>query len=83
MNVGDKVVWINVKRFGNKTELSKMSGVIVAIDGDKATVEGIGYNSKTAVVSLDRLRLESQDTPMSLLEYARQNFGIGASQSEA
>jgi hypothetical protein len=78
MNVGDSVVWIQVKSYGNKRELSKREGIITDISGDKATVTLTGYASSTSVVAISDLKLKSQDTPMSILEFAVSRFGASA-----
>ena len=78
MNVGDNVVWIQVKAYGNQKELSKREGVITEISGDKATVALTGYASSATTVPINDLKLKSQDTSMSLLDYAFRRFGANA-----
>ena len=80
MKVGDKVIWMQVKSYGNKKELSKREGVIASISGGKATVALTGYGAGNVTVPLADLILASQDTPMSLLSFARQRFGVGSQQ---
>lgn len=78
MNVGDNVVWIQVKAYGNQKELSKREGIITALAGDKATVALTGYASSVTTVPISDLKLKSQDTSMSLLDYAFRRFGANA-----
>lgn len=77
MQVGDVVVWTQVKHHGNQIELSKIDGIIQSINGSKATVLR-NDNSKKFVVALSDLTLKSQDNPRALLEYAFRRFGAGA-----
>ena len=79
-NVGDKVIWMQVKYYGNQKELSKREGVIASIDGNKATVALTGYGAGNVTVPLDDLTPASQDTPMSLLDFAMRRFGANAQQ---
>ena len=80
MNVGDTVVWIQVKAYGNQKELSKREGIITSIDGNKATVALTGYGAGNVTVPLADLTLASQDTRMSILEFAMRKFGANAQQ---
>lgn len=79
-NVGDKVIWMQVKYYGNQKELSKREGVIVSIDGSKATVALTGYGAGNVTVPLADLTLASQDTRMPILEFAMRKFGANAQQ---
>ncbi len=79
-NVGDKVIWMQVKSYGNQKELSKREGVIASIDGNKATVALTGYGAGNVTVPLADLTLASQDTRMSILEFAMRKFGANAQQ---
>jgi hypothetical protein len=79
-NVGDKVIWMQVKYYGNQKELSKREGVIASIDGNKATVALTGYGAGNVTVPLADLTLASQDTRMSILEFAMRKFGANAQQ---
>jgi len=78
MQVGDEVVWMQVKHYKGDKEVSKREGVIVSISGDKATVARTGYAAGNFVVALDDLTLASQDTSMSILEFAMRRFGANA-----
>ena len=79
-NVGDKVIWMQVKSYGDQKELSKREGVIVSINGSKATVALTGYGAGNVTVPLADLTPASQDTRMSILEFAMRKFGANAQQ---
>jgi hypothetical protein len=80
MNAGDKVIWMQVKSYGNQKELSKREGVIASISGGKATVALTGYGAGNVTVPLADLTPASQDTSMSILEFAMRRFGANAQQ---
>ena len=54
--------------------------MIASIDGNKATVALTGYGAGNVTVPLADLTLASQDTPMSLLDFAMRRFGANAQQ---
>lgn len=77
MQIGDSVVWTQVKRNGNQTELTKSEGVIQSVVGGKATVRN-NVTRRKFVVSLNELTPKAEDNPRLLLEYAFHRFGVGA-----
>ena len=79
-NVGDKVIWMQVKSYGDQKELSKREGVIVSINGSKATVALTGYGAGNVTVPLADLTPASLVTRMSILEFAMRKFGANAQQ---
>ena len=77
MQIGDSVVWTQVKHSGNQTELTKSEGVIQSIRGGKAAVRN-SVTRRKFVVAISELTLKSADSPRLLLEYAFKRFGVGA-----
>lgn len=77
-NVGDSVVWMQVKFNEGQKMINKREGVISEINGSKATVALTGYGAGSVTVPLADLTPASQDTPMSILEFAMRKFGANA-----
>ena len=59
-NVGDKVVWMQVKSYGNQKELSKREGVIASIDVDMDRLKAIG-NGQVPIVAATAWRILSEN----------------------
>lgn len=79
-NVGDSVVWMQVKFNEGQKMINKREGVISEINGSKATVALTGYGAGSVTVPLADLTPASQDTPMSILDFAMRRFGANAQQ---